>query len=119
MKVEVDKIIQVLILRHTVPLLLVPPPLSLKLTRLAYVYLFIYLGFYVAFNTVQVISKVKVGVLRPIQPGPYWDWSSELPLVGLEGQSWGFTSRSTARVILGQVLRIATCGTRTHRGDSL
>ena len=35
------------------------------------------------------------------------------------GQSWGFTSRSTARVILGHVLRIATCGTRTHRGDSL
>ena len=34
-------------------------------------------------------------------------------------QSWGFKSRSTARVILGQVLRIATCGTRTHRGDSL
>ena len=34
-------------------------------------------------------------------------------------QSWGFTYRSTARVILGQVLRIATCGTRTHRGDSL
>ena len=31
----------------------------------------------------------------------------------------GFTSRSTARVILGQVLRIATCGTQTHRGDSL
>ena len=39
--------------------------------------------------------------------------------VPLKGQSWGFTSRSTARVILGQVLRIATCGTRTHRGDSL
>ena len=36
-----------------------------------------------------------------------------------KGQSWGFTSRSTARVILGQVPRIATCGTRTHRGDSL
>ena len=36
-----------------------------------------------------------------------------------KGQSWGFTSHSTARVILGQVLRIATCGTRTHRGDSL
>ena len=36
-----------------------------------------------------------------------------------KGQSWGFTSRSTARVILGQVLRNATCGTRTHRGDSL
>ena len=34
----------------------------------------------------------------------------------VKGQSWGFTSRSTARVILGQVLRIATCGTRTHRG---
>ena len=39
--------------------------------------------------------------------------------VKVKGQSWGFTSRSTARVILGQVLRIATCGTRTHRGDSL
>ena len=37
----------------------------------------------------------------------------------VKGQSWGFTSRSTARVILGQVFRIATCGTRTHRGDSL
>ena len=36
-----------------------------------------------------------------------------------QSQSWGFTSRSTARVILGQVLRIATCGTRTHRGDCL
>ena len=36
-----------------------------------------------------------------------------------QSQSWGFMSRSTARVILGQVLRIATCGTRTHRGDSL
>ena len=31
------------------------------------------------------ISKVKVGVLRPVQqPGSYWDRSSELPLVGLE-----------------------------------
>ena len=40
-------------------------------------------------------------------------------MVALLDQSWGFTSRSTARVILGQVLRIATCGTRTHRGDSL
>ena len=28
-------------------------------------------------------------------------------------------SHSTVRVILGQVLGIATCGTRTHRGDSL
>ena len=36
-----------------------------------------------------------------------------------QSQSWGFTSRSTARVILGQVLSIVTCGTRTHRGDSL
>ena len=34
-------------------------------------------------------------------------------------QSWVFTSRSTARVKLGQVLSIATCVTRTHRGDSL
>ena len=31
------------------------------------------------------LSKVKVGVLRPVQqPGSYWDRSSELPLVGLE-----------------------------------
>ena len=30
-------------------------------------------------------SKVKVGVLRPVQqPGSYWDRSSALPLVGLE-----------------------------------
>ena len=30
-------------------------------------------------------SKVKVGVLHPVQqPGSYWDRSSELPLVGLE-----------------------------------
>ena len=30
-------------------------------------------------------SKVKVGVLSPVQqPGSYWDRSSELPLVGLE-----------------------------------
>ena len=33
----------------------------------------------------QSWSKVKVGVLRPVQqPGSYWDRSSELPLVGLE-----------------------------------
>ena len=31
----------------------------------------------------------------------------------------GFTSRSTARVILRQVLTIATCGTQTQRGYSL
>ena len=43
-------------------------------------------------------------------------WTAE---IDSDDQSWGFTSRSTARVILGQVLRIATCGTRTHRGDSL
>ena len=31
------------------------------------------------------VTKVKVGVLRPVQqPGSYWDRSSELPLVGLE-----------------------------------
>ena len=30
-------------------------------------------------------TKVKVGVLRPVQqPGSYWDRSTELPLVGLE-----------------------------------
>ena len=30
-------------------------------------------------------TKVKVGVLRPVQqPGSYWDRSSALPLVGLE-----------------------------------
>ena len=45
-------------------------------------------------------------------------WLEKL-MCGGQSQSWGFTSRSTARVILGQVLRIATCGTRTHRGDSL
>ena len=33
----------------------------------------------------NVKTKVKVGVLRPVQqPGSYWDRSSELPLVGLE-----------------------------------
>ena len=46
-------------------------------------------------------------------------WLIDYMKSGEKGQSWGFTSRSTARVILGQVLRIATCGTRTHRGDSL
>ena len=46
-------------------------------------------------------------------------WFGEMSSVWVKGQSWGFKSRSTARVILGQVLRIATCGTRTHRGDSL
>ena len=31
------------------------------------------------------LTKVKVGVLRPVQqPGSYWDRSSELPLLGLE-----------------------------------
>ena len=34
---------------------------------------------------VNLLHKVKVGVLRPVQqPGSYWDRSSELPLVGLE-----------------------------------
>ena len=31
-----------------------------------------------------------------------------------QSQSWGFMSRSTARVILGQVLRFITCGSPTH-----
>ena len=51
-----------------------------------------------------------------------FDWlkATKMTMYSLDkGQSWGFTSRSTARVILGQVLTIATCGTRTHRGDSL
>ena len=35
--------------------------------------------------TILNSTKVKVGVLRPVQqPGSYWDRSSELPLVGLE-----------------------------------
>ena len=41
------------------------------------------------------------------------------PHGGDKGQSLGFMSRSTTRVILGQALSITTCGTRTHRGDSL
>ena len=50
------------------------------------------------------------------------DWIRQLGTGNVsqsQSQSWGLTSRSTARVILGQVLSIATCGTRTHRGDSL
>ena len=35
-----------------------------------------------------------------------------------QSQSWGLTSCSTARVILGQVLSIATCGTRTQGGTA-
>ena len=36
-------------------------------------------------DQVASMTKVKVGVLRPVQqPGSYWDRSSELPLVGLE-----------------------------------
>ena len=39
----------------------------------------------VVLHTGIILSKVKVGVLRPVQqPGSYWDRSSELPLVGLE-----------------------------------
>ena len=36
------------------------------------------------------VAKVKVGFLRPVQqPGSYWDWSSRLPLVGVEPtQRW-------------------------------
>ena len=34
-------------------------------------------------------SKVKVGVLRPVQqPGSYWDRSSELPLVDRVLEIW-------------------------------
>ena len=36
-------------------------------------------------DEIPSLTKVKVGVLRPVQqPGSYWDRSSELPLVGLE-----------------------------------
>ena len=39
----------------------------------------------VNFNVNVPGTKVKVGVLRPVQqPGSYWDRSSEFPLVGLE-----------------------------------
>ena len=42
-------------------------------------------GFKHGSSIFQRLSKVKVGVLRPVQqPGSYWDRSSELPLVGLE-----------------------------------
>ena len=34
--------------------------------------------------------------------------------IKVKGQSWGFTSRSTSRVILVQIFSIATCGIRTH-----
>ena len=37
--------------------------------------------------------------------------------VSITKSKLGFTSCSTATVILGRVLSIATCGTRTHRGD--
>ena len=44
-------------------------------------------------------SKVKVGVLRPVQqPGSYWNRSSELPLVGLEPTE---VTASTESGILG------------------
>ena len=35
-------------------------------------------------------------------------------LKGYKGQSLGFTSSSTARVTLGQVLGIASCRSQTH-----
>ena len=46
-------------------------------------------------------------------------WFTELTFTGIVGLvesacSWGFTARSTARTILGQVLSIATCGSQTH-----
>ena len=67
------------------------------------------------------VGGVFCGVFLGVVAGVDW-YKGVLGVLGflwVKGQSWGFTSRSTARVILGQVLRIATCGTRTHRGDCL
>ena len=58
-------------------------------------------------NNVTIVDKKFIHIYLCITPNVN------------QSQSWGLTSRSTARVILGQVLSIATCGTRTHRGDSL
>ena len=44
-----------------------------------------------------------------LQPKISSDWHSSY-----WSQSWRFTSSSTARVILGQVLGIVTCGSQTH-----
>ena len=63
-------------------------------------------------------KKRYFGCLYFIQRLPLFDIFGAVILLAFQSQSqsWGFTSRSTARVILGQVLSIATCGTRTHRG---
>ena len=46
---------------------------------------FMYLFLLMLLKLLVLWSKVKVGVLHPVQqPGSYWDRSSELPLVGLE-----------------------------------
>ena len=67
-----------------------------------------------AIMTIMIVRDLTQGVLKiSIQ-------ESRLSLLGKddivleESQSWGFISRSTAMVILGQVLSIVTCGSRTH-----
>ena len=94
--------------------------------------LFIYLGFYRTFNTVQVISRWEIGRAEetstyswsrfctvnctPLEVAPgtkprsqRWE-ARVLPLCHRGppkvSQSWGFTSTSTARVILTQVCSI-------------
>ena len=105
------------------------------------VYLFIYLGFYVAFNTVQVISRRVVGRaeetstysslgLCTVNCRPTASNYTSFPTYGHDGDQTpaaevgesklGFASHLTARVILGQVLSITTWGvTIPHRDDSL
>ena len=38
--------------------------------------------------------------------------------IHLQRQSWGFTSHSIAKVILGQVFSIAICGGRTQKKET-
>ena len=78
---------------------LMVPPIHMKMLNSLFVteclscvkYLFIWVFMSLSTHGIGHItfplerSKVKVGVLRPVQqPGSYWDRSSELPLVGLE-----------------------------------
>ena len=63
------------------------------------------------------MPKVKVWVLCHVQqPGSSWDRSLSTvtceALAYTKGQSWGFVSCSTARVILEQVHSIVTSGNR-------
>ena len=72
---------------------------------------------------IKPTKKIGWRVLHHIKPPAKYERNLERNVdcrsLTSQSQSWGLTSCSTARVILGQVLSIATCGTRTHRGDSL